>query len=103
MTTNEDAELLRAIMGTGQGGSRATVTVRQDSLIAIAVGVFCAGAVAVACTVCVASVIVVGVMRDADMRDMAQIRARLISLEQYRDQHARRLNEIETKGVGRNE
>jgi type II secretory pathway pseudopilin PulG len=48
----------------------------------------------------VAVVVVVAVMRDRDVADMGQIRNRLGTLEQYRDQHARRLTELETKPNG---
>lgn len=60
---HSDADLLRALMGSGGSGNTAQVTIRQDSLIAIAVGVICAAGVAVACTLCVAAVVVVAVMR----------------------------------------
>lgn len=38
-------------------------------------------------------------IRQADMRDMSQIRARLMTLENYRQQHADRINELEKVNV----
>ena len=38
-------------------------------------------------------------IRQADMRDMSQIRARLMTLENYRQQHADRINELEKQNV----
>lgn len=101
--SSPDDEFLRAILGQR---NTATVSIRGDSLIAIAVGVMCAFLVALALTASVSAVTIVAIWRAADietaraerstdLRDMAQIRARLMQLEQYREQHTRRLNELE--------
>lgn len=97
---HDDVALLRELMSNGGSGNTAQVTIRQDSLIAIAVGVICAAGVAVACTLCVAAVVVVAVMRDADVRDMAQIRGRLTNAEQFTAAHERRLNKLENPSDG---
>lgn len=77
--------------------ANATVNVQRDSLIAIAVGGVCIWLVTMTCTVCIAAVVVVAVMRSADVRDMSQIRGRLTSVEQFGTVHERRLNELEKR------
>ena len=44
-----------------------------------------------------ASVSVIWAWRDRDLDDMAQIRARLMQCEQYREQHGRRIADLEAK------
>lgn len=44
-----------------------------------------------------AAVAVIWAWRDRDLDDMAQIRARLMQCEQYREQHGRRIADLEAK------
>ena len=88
MSHEQDFELVRALMG----GQNQTVTINGNAaaLVVSIVAVF-------AIVVAVACVFVVQAGREADMRDMSQIRARLMTLENYRQQHADRINELEKR------
>lgn len=88
MTQNDDAALLRQLMGSGSGNSTVTINGSAVSLVVSIVAVF-------AIVVSVAAVCVVWAWRENDVRDMAQIRARLMQLEQYRERDGRRLDKIE--------
>ena len=46
-----------------------------------------------------AAVCVIWAWRETDLRDMAQIRARLMQCEQYREQHGRRISDLEAKAA----
>jgi len=84
--------------GSGNNHNKIEINSGAFSLAVALVAVF-------AIVTAVAVVVVVAVMRDRDVSDMGQIRNRLGTLEQYRDQHARRLTDLETKpnGVKSNE
>lgn len=88
MTQNDDAALLRQLIGQGSGNSTVTINGSAVSLIVSIIAVF-------AIVVSVAAVCVVWAWRENDVRDMAQIRARLMQLEQYRERDNRRLDKIE--------
>ena len=77
------------------GGNQQHVTISGN-----AAGLMVSLVAVLAIVTAVAVVVVVAVMRDRDVADMGQIRNRLGTLEQYRDQHARRLTELETKPNG---
>ena len=77
----------------------ATVNFRQDNLIAIAVGLLSVAATVFTTTVCIAVVIIVAVMRAYDVDDMAQIRGRLLSCEQFNQIQNDRLTKLESEQV----
>jgi predicted membrane-bound spermidine synthase len=97
MTSNdgEDIALLRLLFGGRSVNQNILLASPAAGLIAAIVGIF-------AIVVAVSSVFVMRAelkaaeaIRQADVRDMAQIRVRLNTLEQYRDQHARRIEALE--------
>ena len=82
------AEIERLLGGSQQ--QHVTISGNAAGLAVSLVGVL-------AISVAVCAVIVVAVMRSQDVRDMSQIRARLMQLEQYRERDAKRLDECEIK------
>lgn len=73
-------------------GNRQTQAVTiNGSAISLCVSIIAVFAIVVS----VAAVCVVWAWRENDVRDMAQIRARLMQLEQYRERDNRRLDKIE--------
>lgn len=95
MNHEQDFELVRALMG----GQNQTVTINGNAaaLVVSIIAVF-AIVVAVACVfVTRADMQALQHMRETDLRDMSQIRARLMTLENYRQQHADRINELEKR------
>jgi hypothetical protein len=86
-----DHEIIRRLFGAG-GGS-ATIQIQAGSLAAIVVGTI--GIIAV--VVAVAAFLVLWAWRQADIRDMAHLRARQSTNEAYTATHERRINEIEAK------
>lgn len=86
-----DHELIRRLFGVG--GSSATIQIQAGSLAAIFVGAVGAMAIVIA----TAAILVLWAWRQADIRDMAQLRARQSTNEAYTATHERRINEIEAK------
>lgn len=86
-----DHEIIRRLFGVG--GSPATIQIQAGSLAAMVVGTI--GIIAV--VVAVAAFLVLWAWRQADIRDMAQLRARQSTNEAYTATHERRINEIEAK------
>lgn len=100
---SREVERLQSIVGElnrmfgGQQTQSVTINGNAAALVVSIIAVF-AIVVAVACVfVTRAEMQTLQHMRETDMRDMSQIRARLMTLEQYRQQHADRLNELEKR------
>jgi hypothetical protein len=89
MDAEKTNDALRALLGVPS--NNASVNISADGGIAIAVGLVGAFALVVA----VAAVIVVAIWRDADIRDMAQIRSRLTVIEAHNTNTLKRLSELE--------
>ena len=91
----ELSDSLNQVMNHGAHTSSQNVTINGStvSLFVSAVAIF-------AIVFSMASVAVIWAWRDRDLDDMAQIRVRLNTCEQYREQHTRRLNELEKRENG---
>jgi hypothetical protein len=93
MTTNEptehgDVAMLRALFRVSDTSQNVTINGNTAGLITSLVGVF-----AICFALC--AVVVVAVMHSNAVDDMAAIRSRISTLEQYREQHARRIEAME--------